>query len=382
MKRVTLIFLICALSWTVNSCQAPTTTAPAPKAPKNVILLIADGTGLSQISSAFYFGKGKPNYGRFPVVGLIQTSSTSHKITDSAAGATAFSTGVKSYNGAIGVDADTVAHKTLVELAADRKLKTGLIATSSITHATPASFFAHVPSRNMADEIARELSISCVDFFAGGGLDYFANREDGLNLLDSMAGRGYEIDTTALAPKTLDIKQKYGWLLSPDGMPKISEGRGEFLTESTNMAIDYLDQSDKGFFLMVEGSQVDWGGHANDADYLVDELLDFDHALGAALDFAEKDGNTLIVVTADHETGGFALSSTPKGDSPDKMVSDYDELTGTFSTGGHTATLIPVFAYGPGAEAFTGVYENNEIFHKIVDAWQWKIKTAENHASN
>ena len=107
---------------------------------------------------------------------------------------------------------------------------------------------------------------------------------------------------------------------------------------------------------MVEGSMIDWGGHGNDADYLVSEMIDFDEAIGVALDFAEKDGNTLVIVTADHETGGFTLSSGE----------NYDQIKGTFSTGGHSTTLIPVAAYGPGSELFRGVYENTEIFHNMM----------------
>ena len=122
---------------------------------------------------------------------------------------------------------------------------------------------------------------------------------------------------------------------------------------------------------MVEGSQVDWGGHDNNSDYLISELIDFDNAIGKALDFAEKDGNTLVIVTADHETGGFTLSSTIKTTEDGTEYSDYSEITGTFSTGGHSATLIPVFAYGPGAEEFSGVYENNEIYHKIMKVTRW-----------
>jgi alkaline phosphatase len=121
-----------------------------------------------------------------------------------------------------------------------------------------------------------------------------------------------------------------------------------------------LSQDKDGFFLMVESSQIDWGGHANDAKAIIAEVADFDRTVGAALDFARRDGNTLVIVTADHETGGFALTAP--------VIfgrADYGNLTGTFSTGGHSAALIPVLAYGPGAEAFMGVYQNNAIYHKM-----------------
>lgn len=157
-------------------------------------------------------------------------------------------------------------------------------------------------------------------------------------------------------------------------MPEKSKGRGDFLPNATDLGIQFLNKNNFNFFLMVEGSQVDWGGHANDSDYLISELIDFDNAIGKALDFAKRDGHTLVIVTADHETGGFTLASTPKKSANGKEYSDYNEITGTFSTGGHSATLIPVFAYGPGAEEFSGIYENNEIFHKILKVTNWKPK--------
>ena len=333
--------------------------------PKNVILLIGDGMGLTQVSAAFFYQDKPSNFERFPVTGLIKTSSSSDKITDSAAGATAFSAGVSTYNGAIGVDPNEKPVPTLIEILSEEGLSTGLVATSSITHATPASFYAHVASRNSQDDIAKQLLTSEVDFFAGGGTDFFVNREDKINYYDSAAAHGFTIDTTKLsAAGNQSLDQRYGYLLAPDGMPRMLDDRGNFLPKATQQAVDYLSQDEAGFFLMVEGSQIDWGGHANDAQYIITEVLDFDQTLGVALDFAEKDGNTLVVVTADHETGGFALSASGQKSG---SGSDYNELNGTFSTGGHTATLIPVFAYGPGAGAFSGIYKNTEIFHKIME---------------
>jgi alkaline phosphatase len=149
-------------------------------------------------------------------------------------------------------------------------------------------------------------------------------------------------------------------------MPKMSEGRGDFLPEATAMAIDFLSEDKDGFFLMVEGSQIDWGGHANDGDYIIEEVKDFDKAIDAALDFAEKDGNTLVIVTADHETGGMSLSAAEV-----RMQRTYEHINPTFSTGGHSATLIPVYAYGPGAAKFMGIYQNNDIFGLMLQALRW-----------
>ena len=233
-------------------------------------------------------------------------------------------------------------------------METGIIVTSTVTHATPACFYAHVPNRNWHEEIANFLPTSGVDFFAGAGLKYFIDRSDGKNLLESFQAQGFVIDTTSL--KEHPEADKLGFLLAPKSMPTMLEGRGDFLSNACTMALNRLDK-DNGFFLMVEGSQVDWGGHDNDVNYLITELIDLDNTLGTLLDFAEKDGETLIVVTGDHETGGFTLASN--GD-------NYNEIKPSFSTDGHSATMIPVFAYGPGAEKFGGIYENTQIFHKIM----------------
>jgi len=367
-----IVYLILLVS--IFSCKSePTKQEVTPKA-LNVILLIGDGTGLSQLSSAFYFKETRPNYGRFQTIGLINTSSSRQDITDSAAGATAFAAGVKSYNGAIGFADDSTSVKNLVEIVSAKHIKTGVISTSSIQHATPASFYAHVLNRGLYEDISTDLVASNIDFFAGGGTKFFNNRKDGNNLLETLKEKGFVIDTTALG--TFDsIKQhtKMGYLLAENHLPPVAKGRGDYLPKATQLGIQFLnkDEDNSNFFIMIEGSQIDWGGHANDADYLISELIDFDDAIGRALDFAEKDGNTLVIVTADHETGGFTLASTPKKTENGQNYNDYKEITATFSTNGHSATLIPVFAYGPGSEAFSGVYENTEIFHKILEATHW-----------
>ncbi len=344
-----------------NTVQKTARVMPEGQAPKNIILLIGDGMGLTQVSTSFYFNDKKSNFLRFKEIGLHQNTPVGAKITDSAAGATAFSAGVKSYNGAIGVDKDTQAVETILEILSQKGLSTGVVSTSSITHATPASFYAHVRSRRMQEQIARELMDSDVDFFAGGGIKFFNKRKDGEDLIKGLELKGFTVDTAKLAKKGMSINKKYAFLLGQDYMPKMENGRGDFLPKATNLALDHLSQNPKGFFLMVEGSQIDWGGHANDANYIIEEMKDFDKVIGEALDFAEKDGNTLVVVTADHETGGFALSSAKV-----RKQDDYRGLAPTFSTGGHTAALIPVFAYGPGAEHFKGIYQNQEIFAKML----------------
>jgi alkaline phosphatase len=311
--------------------------------------------GLSQVSASQFYSKNSSNFDRFTTIGLTKTSALGYLITDSAASATSFASGIKTYNGAIGVDADTLAVKTIIESLSEKGIATGLIATSTIQHATPASFYAHVKSRSMYEAITPFLVTSEVDFFAGGGRKYFMNRKDGKDLLLALSLQGYEVHTTLL-PETLSEK-KQAILLSENAMPKMTEGRGDFLPEVTKLALDYLSDDEEGFFLMVEGSQIDWGGHAQDADYLIAEMLDFDKTIGVALDFARKHGETLVIVTGDHETGGFTLTIEN---------GDYKKIKPVFASGDHSATLIPVFAEGPGSFLFGGIYENTGIYFKMM----------------
>ena len=327
--------------------------------PKNVILLIGDGMGVSQMTSAYLHAESEPAFSRFPVVGLIKTSSAKEKITDSAAGATAFACGKKTYNGAIAVDLDTSEIPSLVDYFAEKGLSTGVVATSSITHATPACFYAHAYSRNENEDIAGDLVSSPLNFFAGGGFKYF-NQE----LKGKMTSAGWIIKEDLVEPEK--PTELLGYLLAEDGMPRISAGRGDYLTTATDIAMAFLNSNTEGFFLMAEASQIDWGGHANDGQYIVDEVLDFDRCIAAVLDFAERDGQTLVIVTADHETGGFTLAGKEKRVPFMGIQRDYDEIDMLFSTGGHSAAMVPVLAYGPGAQEFSGIYENTEIYHKII----------------
>lgn len=351
---LTLITITCIASEKVQS---------AGEKPTNIILLIGDGMGLSAVSTVFYFGDQPSVFNRFKEIGLQQTSSAIQKVTDSAASGTALAAGKKTYNGAIGVDTTKNPIQNIVELVSAMGWSTGVVATSTISHATPASFYAHVEQRSMEEEIAAQLVDSEIDFFAGGGRDMFNERSDSTNLLLLAAEKGFIIDTTGLArPGSLNGYQKYGFLPEAGGMPSMSQGRENFLPDATRLAISHLSQNKQGFFLMVEGSQIDWAGHAKNSDDLIAEMLDFEKVIEAALEFAEKDGNTLVVVTADHETGGLSLG--PK--TGRLNFSDYSDIELVFATTNHTATLIPVFASGPGAGQFKGIYQNTEIFHKLA----------------
>jgi len=322
----------------------------------NIILLIGDGMGLSELSAAFYYGDSLSNFARFNEIGLINTSSAKQKITDSGAGGTAFSCGVKTYNGAVGVNSDSISTQNIVEVLSEKNYNTGVVSTSSVTHATPACFYAHVVNRGMQNDIAQQLVESEIDFFAGGGTSYFINRNDSVDLMKQLANEGFLINSDTDV-ENLNSNNKYGFLLAEGGMPTMLDNRGDFLPKYTKLALDYFSKSEKPFFLMVEGSQIDWAGHENNTDYLIAELLDFDSTVGIAMDFAERNENTLVIVLADHETGGFTLAADGH---------DYYSIKPVFSTGGHSTTLVPVLAFGPGAQNFKGVYQNNDIFNKIL----------------
>jgi len=207
-------------------------------------------------------------------------------------------------------------------------------------------------------------ALALVKGLAGGGTKFFKTDFSGKTGFELLTENGFTYDTNTV--ETPLSGNKIGYLLAPNGMPKVSKANADFLVKATNKAISHLDGLGKPFFLMVEGSQVDWGGHANDGEYLVSELEILDNAIGAALDYAEKNGNTIVIALADHETGGFALSPKTSMAFGGIAKDDYNTIDIKFTTTGHTASHIPVFAWGIKANTFTGIYENNTIFNKIL----------------
>ena len=355
MKRISLPVLI-LLTFIFTQCSTTKdSTAQFIKAKevKNIILMIGDGMGVTQVYAGITANKGL-NLEKSKYVGLSKTYSANNYITDSAAGGTAISTGKKTNNGAIGVDKEGNEIKTILEYAAENGLSTGVIATSSVTHATPASFVAHQPKRSMEEEIAVDFLNSDITLFIGGGRKYFADRSDKANLLDGLVKKGFKVaqDIDAIKNTT---SGKLAGIVTDEHLLTYPE-RGEFLTESTQAALNILDNNTKGFFLMIEGSQIDWEGHDNDAEGVVNEVIDFDKAIKVAFDYADRNPGTLVIVTADHETGGMALTG---GDITT------GEVKASWGRTGHTSVMVPVFSYGIGAEFFTGVYENTDIFNKL-----------------
>jgi len=327
-------------------------------APRNVILLIGDGMGVAHLTAGMVANGGELYITQFLHTGFLSTHNATSFVTNSCAAATAMATGTKTITNHIGLDPAGNPLTNIREVLARHGLATGLVATSSITHATPAGFYARQNHREKHEEIAMDLTHSGVDLFMGGGLQYFIARGDGNNLIRSLETAGYVIDTQSVAPNpvlhadTIRSVVKFAGLYASNHIAKRSEGRDDFLPTATRQSIELLNRYPNGFFLMVEGSQIDFGGHDNDTRYIVEEMLDFDQAVGEALRFAVADGNTLVIVTSDHECGGMAIHN-----------GEYrtGKVAARYTTTDHTGTLVPLFAYGPGAELFSGFLDNTDL---------------------
>jgi len=318
--------------------------------PKNVVIMIGDGTGLAQLYSGFTANHGQLNVFNIPTIGFSVTTSSDSYITDSAAGATAISTGSKTKNRYVGVDSVGNRLPIITFDLIKEKYHTAIISNGDITDATPASFYAFRPERSMGEGIALDFLESDVDILLGGGVKSFANRNDGQNIFEALQKKGYRTATNFNAIDTISGSRFV--ILDDSAVVSKRKGRGDFLSRSLNKSLLAFSKSKSPFFVMLEGAQIDWGGHSNDLEYVVTEVLDFDQTIGEAIKFADKNKETLVLITADHETGGLSLID---GD----IRTGY--VHGSFSTGDHTGILVPVFAYGPGAEEFRGVHQNTEL---------------------
>lgn len=355
--RRLLVFLLIATALFTSSCCTKE-EKEAPQTAKNVIVLIGDGMGPAQVYSLILTSQEKTAFERFPYSGFSITKSASNEITDSAAGGTAIAVGKKTTNNMVGMTPDSIPVPSMLEMFAERGKKTGVVVTCSVTHATPADFIAHNITRKDNEGIALEIANKpMLDVLFGGGKKYFTERQDGLDLYNTMWDNGWNIYDSL--SQITDNQARTMVLTCRKHMVKAPE-RGNFLPEATAKAIEMLD-NENGFFLMVEGSQIDFACHDNDSTTLVEEMKDFNRTLNVVLDFAERDGNTLVVVTADHETGGLTIVD-PQG--------KYTRTDFKWSTGSHSAVFVPVFSFGPGAEKFSGIMDNTEIISKIMEIAQ------------
>ncbi|GAB5534502.1 MAG: alkaline phosphatase [Rubricoccaceae bacterium] len=445
MTRVLSLVLVvlvsgCTVSYIVDDESdvaetAASATMPPPPAerPRNVILFIADGFGPASATLGRGL-KGAPLSFDPYLVGSVETSATDNRVTDSAASATAYACGEKSYNGAIGMLPDGSSCKTVLEAAEARGMATGLVATSRITHATPASFAAHVPQRSQEPEIAAQMAASGVDLLMGGGRPMITDREDGRDLTAELAERGYTIVMDRQGFEQIDESTPLVALFADSHLDyEIDRDEAEQLSlpEMTRAAIQLLSTSSdgqaNGFFLMVEGSRIDHAAHGNDLIGHAYDILAFDAAVAEALSFARRDGSTLVVSTADHETGGMtlgrdgeyrwdpapilratasfeaigdrvmagedivavmregtgvedldegvavALRGAVAAQNMDAVRELYDGLVSKpagigWTTGGHTAVDVGLYAFGPGSEHFARMMTNDAVGRALFDA--------------
>ncbi len=324
--------------------------------PKHVILVIGDGFALSQASASLVWNRNQTWLETFEVVGFHKPYASDDLITDSAAGATAFSTGQKTRNSYIGLDSLGKPLETILEWAEKRDMATGMLVSSSVTHATPAAFAAHAESRAFYEEIALSMLQVPLDCVIGGGANTYEKQADGLYLRDSLKQRGYVVKNTFGSPKHLADTLRPFYQFTAEAEPATATSGRNYLPILAPKAARFLaKRSEKGSIFMVESSQIDWALHANDKTYLRNELRDFEELLESLLLHCAADGNTLLLVTGDHECGGLSINAGSR----------WADVKPAWATRVHTGTCVPVYAYGPGAQQFNGIYENTEIYWKI-----------------
>jgi len=367
-----LIALLTAAGWTMPAdssvYEPPADQSQLPiikgKKVRNIILLIGDGMSVSTVSYARIKGPGVAgalHMDRMPIAGFVRTSSADNLITDSAAASSAMACGIKTNNGRISRTPNGAMPLSIMAACKAKGMATGLVATSSVTHATPAGFGAHTMSRKEQPLIAEHLLLNGINVMLGGGYSFFipqsepeSRRADERNLLDFARAKNYTVIRSREELQNVEGPSVLG-LFAGEGMQTL---RPEpTLAEMTARSIELLKKNRKGFIVMIEGSQIDWANHEHNAENSVRQTLDFDMAVAEALKFAQKDKHTLVVVTADHETGGLQLRASSS--QPTRFKADWHSK-------GHSGADVPLYAFGPGSRAFAGVQDNTEIPQKIA----------------
>jgi alkaline phosphatase len=322
----------------------PTFSHDTNAKPKNVILMIGDGNGIGQISAAVIVNKGQLTLTQLKDIGLIKTSAYDDMVTDSAAGGTAMATGKKTNNRAIGTGPTGENITNLTQILGNHGFLSGIMTTDNISGATPSSFYAHQTERDNSKGILQDLLQSDVDFFVSAGAkDYVAIQENFVKK-----------DISELR----HFNDRVVIYLSEDQIPDPTS-RGSLFPDHVKTVLQKLQEQKRPYFLLIEGAKIDSNGHANNIDGIVKEMLDFDMAIAEVLKAVDKDQNTLVIITADHETAGLGILQGNL---------ENNEIEGGFLTNDHTATMVPVFSYGPQSQNFRGIYENTGIFIRILKA--------------
>ena len=381
MKKLHSLVAIAALISTLSSCNSN-------QKPINVIYLIGDGMGFGAVSSLLLTTDGQTGFEMAPVIGLNETCSANNYVTDSPAGGTALATGTRTCNGFLGVGPDSVQLTSVLKKAQKMGKKTGIIVNTTLTEATPGAFYAGVTSRKDSYTIARQFTESGVDIAVGAGLTAFINRPDSIDMTAVLIDKGYDVyldwksvlntqsekfvgilqmgdvhrrnkpaTKTASAADGAEVCLAAQLAATDDNNDTVRFSEPDmYLEKACVKALAQLEKNaPKGFFLMVESAIIDGYGHNNDAEGIIEEMHEFDRTLKALIAYVNKHPNTLLVVTADHETGGTAVSykSHP--------INQPEGIQLSFSTKGHSGTIVPIFAYGAGAEKFAGIFKNREI---------------------
>lgn len=329
-------------------------SAPKGKKVKNVVLMIGDGMSLMDVYAGWVANRGQLWLNNAQYTGLSETQCANKLITDSGAGGTALATGHKTNYHSVGVGVDGKPLESLITLAKRKGKDAGMAVTCRLWDATPADFCCHNIDRENEQDLVADYVESNVDYVFGGGAKYFTSRDDGRNIFDELEAKGYHIAKTWEDLKNWNTSRVFCVPYEVD--TPLPDERGDLLARATIKGMNLMNQNKNGFFMMVEGSQLDDYGHFNQLDMLMKELHDFDRTVGEVMKWAANDGQTLVVVTADHETGGLTLhgGSIEEG-----------RIEAKFASNGHTGVMVPVYAFGPGAELFSGFMDNTDIFWKI-----------------
>ena len=330
------------------------------KQPKNIIFMIGDGMGLEHIATAWVANRGTLNMEKMPYVGIQRTYCLNYLVTDSAAAGTALATGQKTNKGQIATTPEGEDLHSMFVKAKEVGKRTGVVVSCRLNDATPATFCCHDTNRDEAESITADYLDCGVDYIAGGGMYYWRDeRTDGRDIFAEIGAKGYNTYETVdalMEAEELPVAVVVASLEIPSAL---SGERGDMHRNMTAKALEMLDKDNKeGFVMMIEGSCIDDWLHGNRVDAAVEEILDFDRVVGDVLQWAEKDGETLVVVTADHNTGALTLLA---GDIAEGHV------VVNFANEGHNGMMVPFFAYGAGAEKFDGVVENAELSKMISD---------------
>ena len=365
MKKLFLLFFVATFA-----CYSVEAKNPKSEKINNIIYMIGDGMGLSHVSMLQLENKYAPTaFDRAQKVALIKTHSLNIRVTDSAAAGTALAAGYKTNNSTVGQLPDGTPVESITTKAKRNNFATGIVVSCYVQHATPATFFAHRKSRGDNDGICEDFTKEDLDVVFGGGMRYFKQyfEKQNKDCNKEFEALGYSLHTDLSKLNDIPAEGKVLGLFADGDLPSAKSGkRGEYLADATQKALDILTNNvkknkNKGFVLMVEGSKIDGESHSRSPEGILAETRDFANAINVAMDYADTHPGTLVVVAADHETGGLSLPSGKSDFTLSESGIDY-----RFGTNSHSAIRVPAFFYGAGADRFGGMIDNTELAKQIM----------------